>query len=206
MPTTAMMIEALIEHRAKDPAHGSAPPEYFWQWVERFRAGLVNQAFGILGNQADAEDVAQESLCESFEGLAQLKDPRQLGGWMRQINRRNALDLLRVRKGERDKAARARQGAGARDLVTGGYSGVDLREFVARAIDALPEDLREIVVLRYWEHLSYQDIATRLAEPVGTVKSQLFRADALLEKSLRKYVETPAGATPPAAREPESGA
>lgn len=189
MPTTAMMIEALVQHRAKDPSGCAMPADYFWQLVERFKADLLNQAFAVLGNLPDAEDVAQASLCEAFEGLNALKDPHQLGNWLRQINRRNAMDLLRRRKRELLKRERAGHDPMRDTSATGGFSRVDVKEIVARAIDALPTELREVVVLRYWEHLSYQDLAARLGMPVGTVKSQLFRADGLLEASLRKYVE-----------------
>lgn len=210
MPTTAMMIEALVQHRAKDPSGCAIPTDYFWQLVERFKADLVNQAFAILGNVPDAEDVAQASLCEAFEGLNNLRDPYQLGNWLRQINRRNALDLLRRRKRDQSGLQRAIQDPLRDSSATGGFSRVDLKEIVARAIDALPTDLREIVVLRYWEHLSYQDIASRLGLPVGTVKSQLFRADSMLEQRLRKYVESSAqgpsskSAAPEATEEPQS--
>lgn len=189
MPTTDLMIQALVQHRETGAGLGDIPPEYFWQLVERFRADLVNQGFAILGNQPDAEDVAQESLCEAFQDLSSLKDPRMLGNWLRQINRRNALDLLRSRKSERSKVERARKESGRMEAVTGGYSKVDIREAVARAIDGLPAPLRELVVLRYWEHCSYQDLAARLNLPLGTVKSQLARADALLERRLNKFLE-----------------
>ena len=67
MPTTAMMIEALVQHRAKDPSGCAMPTDYFWQLVERFKADLVNQAFAILGNVPDAEDVAQAFLHQALE-------------------------------------------------------------------------------------------------------------------------------------------
>lgn len=206
MPTTAMMIEALVQHRAKDPSGCSVPTDYFWQLVERFKADLVNQAFAILCNVPDAEDVAQASLCEAFEGLSGLRDPYQLGNWLRQINRRNALDLLRRRKRDQAGIQRASQDPMRDTSATGGFSRVDLKEIVARAIDALPTDLREIVVLRYWEHLAYQDIASRLGLPIGTVKSQLFRADSMLEQRLRKYVDPASSSKIAETAPPEPGA
>lgn len=188
MPTTAMMIEALIEHRNSAMDSAELPPAYFWQLVERYRATLVNQAYAILGNQSDAEDVSQESLCEAFQDLRSLKNPQMLSNWLRQINRRNALDLLRTRRSEKRKVENAGNDSDRRGAVSGGYSQLDVREVVARAIDALPEALRDVIVLRYWEHLSYQDISARLDIRLGTVKSQLARADARLEQALKKFV------------------
>lgn len=187
MPTTEMMIEAFVEHRANGGATGV--PDYFWQLVERFKAELVNQAFALIGNQSDAEDVAQESMCEAFESLNALKDPAQLGAWMRQINRRNAMDYLRKRRTDEARLRRARKESGRFEGVTGGYALFEIKEVVARAVDSLPAPLREVVVLRHWERLSYKDISALLGVPVGTVKSQIFRADALLEQRLRKFID-----------------
>lgn len=100
MRTTSMMVEALLELRHQP---GGVPHEQFWQLVERFRADLINQAFAILGNQADAEDVAQDALCRAYVDLHKLQDPRKLGAWLRKINRCHAIDLLRRRKAAREE-------------------------------------------------------------------------------------------------------
>lgn len=190
MPTTAMMIDALVEMRK---APGGAPPDHFWQLVERFRADLVNQSLAILGNQADAEDVAQESLCQAFQELATLKDPQRLGVWMRSINRCNALDLLRKRSREKVKhgGRLAAENAMAPETTPTGSNLENVHragkvEVVARAVDALPEPFREVVVLRYWEKKSYEELAQCLGVPVGTIKSRLARADSMLVAKLRK--------------------
>ncbi len=92
MPTTTLMIDALVDLRQ---APEGAAQEHFWKLVERFRADLVNQALAILGQQQDAEDIAQESLCQAYQELHTLQNPQRLGVWLRTINRCNALDLLR---------------------------------------------------------------------------------------------------------------
>ena len=186
MPTTAMMIEALVAMR-KDP--GGVPADHFWQLVERFRADLVNQAFSIMGNQADAEDVAQLSLAKAFRMLHTLEDPAKLGIWLRTINRRLSLNALRSRKRSRVHAVEHLDAQASAPATT--PTGINVEavgkstsmDQVARAVDALPETYREVVVLRYWEHLKTERIAERLGLPVGTVKSRLARADRfLLEK------------------------
>ena len=198
MPTTDMMIEAFIQIR-KDPL--AAPIHHFWQLVDRFRADLINQAYAILGNLQDAEDVAQESLCRAFRDLSRLHDPMKLGAWLRAINRCNALDLRRRRKRERS-ALHDIQEEGT-EPVSGGFQQVDMREVIARAVDNLPEDLRGVVVLRYWEHLPYQEIAQKLEIPLGTVKSQLARADRILEKRLQAVL-APSESSPDAGPDDEA--
>jgi RNA polymerase sigma-70 factor, ECF subfamily len=161
------------------------------QLVERFRADLVNQAFSIIGNQADAEDVAQASLAKAFRMLSTLKDPQKLGSWMRTINHRTALNHLRDKK---------RKGIATLEIDTKAVApattptGRDVEavsrnatiEQVARAVDELPDIYREVIVLRYWEKLNTEDIADRLAIPAGTVKSRLARADHMLLERLRR--------------------
>jgi RNA polymerase sigma-70 factor (ECF subfamily) len=60
-------------------------------------------------------------------------------------------------------------------------------ERVARAVDALPDVYREVVVLRFWEKRGTEEISAILAIPQGTVKSRLSRADAILFDKLRPY-------------------
>ena len=190
MPTTAIMIDALITMRHEP---GGVPEEHFWQLVERFRADLVNQAFCILSNQEDAEDVAQMSLAKAFRMLPTLKDPQKLGSWLRTINHRTALNHLRSRKrssvrlvGEIDPAAAPARATTPTGRDVEAVSRMATMEHVARAVDALPEGYREVVVLRYWEHLDTEQIAERLNIPTGTVKSRLARADRLLLEKLRR--------------------
>jgi RNA polymerase sigma-70 factor (ECF subfamily) len=68
----------------------------------------------------------------------------------------------------------------AEELVAG-----ERAEQVRRAVQSLPESFREVVVLREWDDLAYEEIAERLDLSVGTVKSRLFRARSLLEKKLK---------------------
>jgi len=180
MPTTAMMIEALVALRHEP---GGVPADHFWQLVERFRADLLNQAFGILGNQADAEDAAQSALAKAFRLLPTLKDPQKLGIWLRQVNKRVALNILRTRR--RSKVFAVPVDTGAHPAVNPPSESSGAADHVAGVVDTLPEHYREVVVLRYWERLTTEQIAVRLGVPQGTVKSRIARADRMLLEKLR---------------------
>jgi len=179
MPTTALMIEALVGLRARPEG---VPVEQFWMLVERFRADLVHQAFAILKRQQDAEDVAQETLCKAFLNLNQLHEPAKLGAWLRSINRREALAFL-----QRQAEAKERR------LATGEMNAIEASavdappeaEAVLRAVDSLPAPFRDVVILRYWEKLNTEEIAVRLGVPAGTVRSRLTRADGMLALRLK---------------------
>ena len=206
MPTTDLMIQALVAMR-NDPQ--GVGPQHFWQLVERFRADLVNQAYALLGRQDEAEDVAQESLCQAFQDLAQLRDPQALGAWLREINRRNAIRLAKKRREQARHEERLP--TGANPAIRAERTPADLeREKLARAIDALPDEYRMVVLFRFWEHRSYEEISQILGVPAGTVNSRMARAYRLLCERLkparpqppaRPAVTPPAGSVTPPVRQ-----
>jgi RNA polymerase sigma-70 factor (ECF subfamily) len=190
MPTTELMIETLVKLR-QDP--GAAPlNQQFWKLLERFRADLVQQALILLNSQEDAEDVAQETLSYAFLNLHQLREPAKVGNWLRGINRNVALNLRR----KRSRAHEERLGTAEMDAIaapgnptTGPSSPVQSAAGVMRAVDSLPEQFREVLVLRYWEKLSNDEIADRLGIPNGTVCSRMARADRMLAKKLKSFIQ-----------------
>ncbi|MCZ7643843.1 MAG: RNA polymerase sigma factor [Planctomycetota bacterium] len=181
MQTTSMMIQALEEMRA-NPRESRAL--HFWELVERFRADLVNQAVTYLGNTVDAEDVAQESLCVAFRRLHELREPSKLGNWLRAINRLNCLEARRKKIQAREVRPATAEYEALADPAGEADPAAARLEQVAKAIDGLQDLYREVLVLRYWEHLSYAEIAQHLGVPLGTVKTRLARADEMLMRKL----------------------
>jgi RNA polymerase sigma-70 factor (ECF subfamily) len=168
-------------------------PEKYWELVELYRAELLNQAFAVVGNQADAEDVVQETLCEALQNEEKLANARSLGAWLRSINRANALDCVRNRRSESKRMIKQDREAPAQNWTTGGFSAVGLREVVASAIETLPENLRTVVVLHYWEHLPCDAIAARLRQPLGTIHWLLAEAAIRLHGKLKICMEQASG-------------
>ncbi len=157
-------------------------PEKYWEIIERHRAELVGQALSILGNVQDAEDVVQETFCEVVRHSDRLARAESLGAWLRGVNRNKALRHLRDKR--RD-SKRAPAQMGTQELsTTGGFSGIELREALARQIKTLPPNMLQAVMLRYWEHLSCEDIAQRMNTPVGTVKWLLYEAVMRLHQNM----------------------
>lgn len=173
-------------------------PEQFWQLIERYRADLLNQALAMLGSVADAEDVVQETFCEAFQHSEKLEQARSLGAWLRVINRSNALNRLRDKR--RDVAFGTGNPSETGSATTGGFSTIDMRETIAKLIDDLPSNLREIVVLHYWEHLSYDEIGKRLNQPAGTIGWLAYEATMRLKGKMKIYLDAP----PAPAAKPES--
>ena len=170
-------------------------PEQYWELIETHRADLIHQALAILGSLEDAEDVVQETFCEAFRHAERLAQVRSLRAYLRSINRANALNRLRDRRTSAAQAGRKQRELPPRLATTGGFSVLELREAIARAVETLPPKQRSVVVLRYLEHLSYEEIATRLKLNTGTVGWLLCEAALQLHGKLKDYVNAPPAGT-----------
>lgn len=172
-------------------------PDAFWEIVEKYRSGLVNQALAITGNQADAEDVAQETFCKAFRHHEKLSEVRSLGAWLRNINKANAIDRVRKKQADQDRERKIEeQSPNRRGSVTGGFGRLEMREQVAKCVDRLPGKLRTVVVLRHLEGLSYEEIATRMDITEGSVGWLLCEANLRLHEKLKAFFSPMPSSTP----------
>ncbi|MFH0938555.1 MAG: RNA polymerase sigma factor [Planctomycetota bacterium] len=167
-------------------------PDAFWQLVEQYRGELVNQALAITGNMEDAEDVVQETFCEAFRDQAKIKNLRSLNAWLRTINHDNALDYVRNVRRQRKRITNKQQQSPDREYTTGGFSVLEMRDLVAKAIEYLSPEMRTAVVLCYWEHLTLNQIAERMQISSRTVRRLLFNASTMLYGNLKAYLPTSA--------------
>jgi len=146
------------------------------RWEDRIRGA----AYRVLGSEDEARDVAQEAFLKAYRGLAGFKQEARFSSWLYQIALNLCRDRLRRRKtratvslDEMEEAgpvmAETRPGAHER-LVE-----LDLAHTVRRAIEALPEEQREVVILKEYEGLTFLEIAQALEVPVSTVKTRLYR-------------------------------
>jgi RNA polymerase sigma-70 factor, ECF subfamily len=190
MPTTTMAHEIL----ALPGATPGTPPEVFWELLERYRSDLINQALGITGSLADAEDVVQETFCEAFRGSNKLAKVSSMGAWLRTINKGNALN--RISQKRRSTSHESKRLRDQPTIASGGFSGFEMREALASAIDALPEKMRRVMVLRFWDKLAFPEIAERLKLPQTTVWRLSYEASAILVKKLNIQIHVPAAGEP----------
>ena len=152
-------------------------PEDFGRLVERYQKPLFSWLANRVGDGGQAEEAAQESFVRAFLSLKKLRKPESFYSWLLGIAGRVAKEQFRsVAHRQRDREAAATMMAGATDNV---------REYpLEEAIAALPESQRQVILLRYSERLSCQEVATRLGVPLGTVTKTLSRAYALLRQEL----------------------
>lgn len=148
-----------------------------------------NLARWLTGSTADAEDVVQEAMVRALTYFPSFRggSPR---AWILQIVRNTAYGALKARHGERLAGRASLDEVGdiedIPDLADGPEKSLLLAEDLGRIdrlIGELPIELRETLVLRELEELSYREIAHVTAAPIGTVMSRLWRARRMLVKA-----------------------
>lgn len=151
----------------------------FLQFIQENKQRFYYFAYSYTKNEQDALDVIQESLHKAWKALYKIKDIQSIKSWFYQILAHTAIDLLRKQKRVGVMEDFQLEKLSPKQCDT--YKDVD----VELALNQLPIHLREIVILRYFEDLKLDDIATILNMPLSTVKTQLYRALKLLKKQLK---------------------
>jgi RNA polymerase sigma-70 factor, ECF subfamily len=158
-----------------------------WEEVARvYGRKIYNFAYRLTGNPADASDLVQEVLLRVRRGLASYQ-PGSFEGWLWRITRNAFLDD--VRKQKRRPTSALPDDVDRWDLATSAsadveYDRVSLGDHIQKALLDLPFEFREAVVLCDIVGLSYGEIASAVAVPVGTVRSRIHRGRKLLRELL----------------------
>lgn len=159
----------------------------FEQLVVAYRDQVFRLALRMCGSEADADEVAQEAFLSAWKALPNFRGESQFSTWLYQLTTHAAIDLMRREK--RQIAADDITEVSAADPAPSPQQQAEQseqREIVRDAILQLAPEQREVVVLRFMEELSYEEIGAVLKLPSGTVKSRLNRAKAQLKEILSK--------------------
>jgi RNA polymerase sigma-70 factor (ECF subfamily) len=158
--------------------------------VERYQERAYNLARRVLRDEEWARDVVQEGFLKVYRSLDRFEGRSSFYTWLYRIVMNLCLDAKRSDRSNRhvewDEAAPLEADPGSADAVSavhqeqvgpaGALERAELRGFVARAIEQLPDDARQTLLLREVEGLSYAEIAECLGVPKGTVMSRLHHA------------------------------
>jgi RNA polymerase sigma-70 factor (ECF subfamily) len=153
--------------------------EAFERLVERYSVKIFHLAYSMIGNETQAEDVAQEVLLRIWKGLAGYHGGASLSTWIYTITRNTCLTELKRRArhptislDEPDFAVAMERvpALQSRDPESG------LETDVRQMLSQLPEKYQQVITLFYLEQKSYEEVAALLGVPLGTVKTFLYRA------------------------------
>ncbi len=151
------------------------------QLVERYHELLFRYAFRLSGCRATAEDIVQDVFLRAFRAVDQLRDVAAERGWLLAITRNEFARWCRTAVQTRE---RLEAEGDCVDVEETDVLEIERRDWVQAALDQLPLEFRTVVLLYYFEHLSYTEIAEQLELPIGTVMSRLNRAKGHLRRCL----------------------
>jgi RNA polymerase sigma-70 factor, ECF subfamily len=167
----------------------SGDARFYEPLVRAYEPQGLRLALGMTGNLEDAHDALQEAFVKAYRSLHQFDERRAFGPWFFQILRNQCRDLLRSRKSRFQVEVVADDLLELRADDTPGSSRrqrerSEASRLLWRALERLPEDHREVLVLNELQGLRYQEIAGILDIPEGTVASRLFHARKALKDVL----------------------
>ena len=163
----------------------------FRDLVVRHQVRVYQTVYRMLRDRTDADDVTQETFVRVYRNLDRFDRQREFGPWLQTIARNAALNCIASRKRRKAQSIDEIQEKGAPPPVTRDENPLEAaarRQVVERvrtALDRLPEEQRLVLILREFDGLQYEEIATTLGIPIGTVMSRLSRARLALGSLLR---------------------
>lgn len=172
--------------------------DLFGSLVARYEKRIVNYVYRVTHRWEEAHDLSQEIFTKVYLALDRYDPKFQFSTWIFRIAQNAAIDALRkksIPEVSLTRTAEAEADGKEWEFADPGVSPYrDLKnKRLAAAIDVavakLPPDYRELIQLRHFGELSYDEIATLTALPLGTVKNKLFRARNLLKDELAEYTE-----------------
>lgn len=186
-----MSVETSDESLVERAVAGDA--EAFGEIVRRWERRIYALAYGILGREDEARDAAQETFVAAFRSLPNFRGEAKVSSWLHRIAVNQCITRQRRAKVRAEVSFEAAQENGHVQFASvqrspaGATEAGQRAEAVRRAVAALPPELREVVVLKEFEGLTFPEIAGALDVPLSTVKSRLYTALRQLRMRLEKF-------------------
>jgi len=156
--------------------------EAYHEIVSRYMKKAYYVALSFVHNHQDALDISQEAFIKAFRKIKNFSTQKPFFPWFYKLMKNLCLDHLR--RGSRVKEIpleRIPVHAEEREDR-------EMKEVLWRGIESLPFEQREIVILRYFQQMSYSEIAEMTEKPIGTVMSSLYYAKKRLKKTIGKFL------------------
>jgi RNA polymerase sigma-70 factor (ECF subfamily) len=166
--------------------------------MQRYKEGIYFMALKMLNNKEDAMDITVETFGKAFENLDKYRPEYAFSTWLFRIATNNCIDFIRKRKLSLVSMSDMDDGEGkdhpvyiVSDSLNPEENSIirQQRAQLKLLVDNLPERHRKLIILRFYEEFSYSEIAEQLDLPLGTVKTQLYKAKRLLHNILRKKIK-----------------
>jgi RNA polymerase sigma-70 factor (ECF subfamily) len=180
------------EHIVERALTGDA--DAFGEIVKRWERRIFALAYGMLGREEDARDATQETFIAAFKNLRAFRGDARVSSWLHRIAVNQCITRQRRAKVRGESALDDEQERNAasfaaplEQLPGRVAEGQERVAAVRRAVNALPAELRQVIVMKEFEELTFREIADVLELPLSTVKSRLYTALKQLQMRLEKF-------------------
>ena len=161
----------------------------FDELMGRYQRPVLNFVYRLLGDAAEAEDVAQEVFVRVHQRLGTYQPPARFSTWLFALARNAAIDHLRWRKRHPTDPLDEVSEPSAGRSVTEEVHGHEVGDQIAAAVAQLPEEQRTAVILSEYHGMSYAEIAAVLRSSEKSVETRLYRAKQTLRQRLRHLLD-----------------
>jgi len=179
--------EQLVELAVKEN------PDAFGEIVKRWERKIFALCFGMLSREDEAKDAAQETFIAAYRNLSKFRGDAKVSSWLHRIAVNQCLTTKRRAKTRSESFLDDEAGADEKVFVAPAHlSPAKMTEqnerltIVRQAVNSLPVDLREVVVMKEFECMTFQEISDTLSLPLSTVKSRLYTALKQLRSKLER--------------------
>jgi RNA polymerase sigma-70 factor, ECF subfamily len=185
-------METLVKKRIKQVLKGDQSA--YGEIVEIYKDKVFQLCYRILGNRHEAEDMAQEAFIRAYVNISSFNIDLKFSTWLYRIATNLCIDRIRKKKPDyyldaevsgTDGLTMYSQVASDTILPEDEVESLELQETIQREITKLPEKYRSVIVLKYIEELSLNEISEILDIPLGTVKTRIHRGREALRHQLR---------------------
>jgi len=160
--------------------------EYFTEQIHSCEKSMYAAAYSVLKNNDDIADAVQDAILKAYTHLDSLKNRDKFRPWIMKIVHNTAIEYIRKKRDEIDIDTYA-------ENLPDSSDGVDpeTKITVRQAVDSLSRQLREVIILFYYDNCSVKEIAKITSKPESTIRVQLLRGRKMLAQLLKKEDFTP---------------
>ena len=168
-------------------------PNAFGEIVRRWDRKIFALCFGMLGREDDARDAAQETFIAAYKNLAGFRGDAKVSSWLHRIAVNQCLTTKRRQRSRAEDLIDDENGEEDRVFVAPSLNSPAKRtekkermNLVRQAVTTLPSELRQVIVMKEFEDMTFQEISDTLELPLSTVKSRLYTALKQLRMKLER--------------------
>ena len=184
---TNLTDEQLVELAVKEN------PDAFGEIVKRWERKIFALCFGMLSREDEAKDAAQETFIAAYRNLSKFRGDAKVSSWLHRIAINQCLTTKRRAKTRSESFLDDEENTAEQVFVAPAHLSPsktteqnERLNIVRQAVSSLPEDLRQVVVMKEFEDMTFQEISDTLSLPLSTVKSRLYTALKQLRAKLER--------------------